>query len=185
MCITFPIPVGIRYKNQTVNQNSHEDPPLKHLHRTASSEGLAESSQWTQNTSPSRPSPARPSRGDRCCRLAPPPFRGVRVSLQFCCMKLQPIQKGTSFAAPVMAKFERQYITKTLFLHLLVFDCCKYAKVVLPSSPKMEKNSLGWMLKSRSMLLGAGETQGRDSCLQLLLAYPRSTASQQRLGRIR
>ena len=34
LCITFLIPVGIRYKNQTVNQNSHEDPPLKHLHRT-------------------------------------------------------------------------------------------------------------------------------------------------------
>ncbi|KAI4582608.1 hypothetical protein MJG53_009159 [Ovis ammon polii x Ovis aries] len=175
LCITFPIPVGIRYKNQTVNQNNHEDPPLKHLHRTASSEGSAESSQWTQNTSPSRPSPARPSRGDRSNSFV--------VCLHS--MKLQPIQKGASFAAPVMAKFERQYITKTLFLHLLVFDCCKYAKVVLPSSPKMEKNSLGWMLKSRSMLLGAGETQGRDSCLQLLLAYPRSTASQQRLGRIR
>ena len=71
------------------------------------------------------------------------------------------------FQDPVYSSFNR-----TLFLHLLVFDYCKYAKVVLPSSPKTEKNFPGWMLKSRSMLPGAGETQGRDSCLQLLPAHP-------------
>ena len=33
LCITFWIPVAMRYKNQTVNQNNHEDPPLK-CHKT-------------------------------------------------------------------------------------------------------------------------------------------------------
>ena len=30
LCITFRIPAAILYKNQTVNQDNHEDPPLKH-----------------------------------------------------------------------------------------------------------------------------------------------------------
>ena len=29
LCITFWIPAAILYKNQTVNQENHEDPPLK------------------------------------------------------------------------------------------------------------------------------------------------------------
>lgn len=38
---------------------------------SVSSEGLAEIPQWRQKTSPSRPSPARPSHGDRCAAPAP------------------------------------------------------------------------------------------------------------------
>ena len=38
---------------------------------SVSSEGLSEIPRWRQKTSPSRPSLARPSHGDRCATLAP------------------------------------------------------------------------------------------------------------------